>query len=80
VVERGDDTEWHYGRVVAALAEWPGLVRRLLAHHPPSGRCSICMIPSGRVAGPIPCAPRVLAERAAALIAESDRTNGTLVP
>lgn len=80
MVDRVDDTEWHYERVVAALAEWPGLVRRLLAHHPPSGRCPICTIPSGRAPGPIPCAPRVLAERAAALIAAPHRTNGTLVP
>jgi hypothetical protein len=66
-----------YDRLVAALAEWPGLIRRLLAQHPASGRCPICNIPGGRVAGPVPCAPRALAERAAA--ATSDHTDGTLV-
>ena len=67
-----------YDRLVVALAEWPGLVRRLLVQHPAGTRCPICAVPGGRVKGPPPCAPRALAERAAALRAP-DRTNGTPV-
>jgi hypothetical protein len=74
-----DDPESPYDRLVLALAEWPGLVRRLLAQHPASGRCPVCTTPSGRRPGPIPCAPRALAERAAALPAAAERTNGTLM-
>ncbi|MGH8965105.1 MAG: hypothetical protein ACRDXB_07215 [Actinomycetes bacterium] len=79
-MSRAEDPESPYDRVVAALAEWPGLVRRLLAQHPATGRCPICAIPGGRrPGGPTPCVPRALAERAAALRNAPDRTNGTLV-
>jgi hypothetical protein len=72
-VDRAEELESPYDTLVAALAEWPGLVRRLLDQHPADGRCPICAIPGGRPASPSPCVPRALAERAAAVPAAPAR-------
>ena len=72
-MDRAEASDSPYDTLVAALAEWPGLVRRLLDQHPAAGRCPICAIPGGRPSGPSPCVPRALAERAAAVLAAPAR-------
>jgi hypothetical protein len=63
-VNRTDLPTSPYERLAGALAEWPALIHRLLAQHPPTGICPACTTPGGRTVVEAPCAPRWLAERA----------------
>ncbi|WP_433555595.1 hypothetical protein ACQPWY_24270 [Pseudonocardia xinjiangensis] len=63
-MNRTDLSKSPYERLAGALAEWPALLRRLRAQHPPTGICPACTTPGGRNVVEAPCAPRSLADRA----------------
>jgi len=53
--------EREYLNMVAALAEMPELIARLLDQHNPTGLCQGCTTRGGRMRISAPCAPRQLA-------------------